>query len=48
MGKPKGWGKETEKPREKGTEWGSLPAWAMATQKGLAQASGFRRAWAKD
>ena len=48
MGKPKGWGKETEKPMETGTEWGSLPAWAMATQMGLAQASGFRRAWAKD
>jgi hypothetical protein len=48
MGTPKGWGKETEKPMETGPEWGSLPAWAMATQKGLAQASGFRRAWAKD
>jgi hypothetical protein len=48
MGKPKGWGKATEKPRVKETEWGSLPAWAMATQKGLAQASGFRRGWVKD
>ena len=48
MAKPKGRGKETEKPMETGTEWGFLPAWAMATQKGLAQASGFRWAWAKD
>jgi hypothetical protein len=48
MGTPKGWGKETEKPMETGPEWGSPPAWAMATQMGLAQASGFRRAWGRD